>query len=147
MEVILLKDVDSLGKEGDVLNVKDGYARNFLIPQKLAAAASPDMLNMVESKKKKKVKQEEKRKQEAQGVAKKIADSSFTIAVEAGVEDKIFGTVTAEMIKNTLRQEGVEVDKRDIVMEEPIKKLGVYQIPVKLHPDVIAELRVWIVKK
>jgi large subunit ribosomal protein L9 len=102
---------------------------------------------MLDSLKKKREKEELKKKQEAEELSKKIAALSCTISVEAGVEDKIFGAVTTDMIKNHLRQEKIEVDKKQIILEEPIKKLGVYQVPVKLHPDVTATLRIWVVKK
>jgi large subunit ribosomal protein L9 len=147
MEVILLQNVESLGKQGDLVKVKDGYARNFLIPQKLAAASTPESLKMLEQMRKKRAKEDAKMKAEAEEIAKKIGALSCTIAVEAGVEDKIFGSVTQEMVKNALRQEGIEVDKKDIIMEEPIKKLGVYPINIKLMHDVTGTLRIWVVKK
>jgi len=147
MEVILIKDVETIGKTGQVVNVKDGYGRNYLIPNKLALESSPQALKMLDSLKKKREKEELKKKQEAEELSKKIAALSCTISVEAGVEDKIFGAVTTDMIKNHLRQEKIEVDKKQIILEEPIKKLGVYQVPVKLHPDVTATLRIWVVKK
>jgi large subunit ribosomal protein L9 len=147
MEVILLQDVESLGKQGDLIKVKDGYARNFLFPRKMAALSTPESLKMIEQTKKKKAKEDEKMKAEAEEIAKKINALSCTISVEAGVEDKIFGTVTPEMIKNMLRQENITVDKKDVIIEEPIKKLGVYQIKIKLMHGVEATLRVWVVKK
>jgi len=147
MKVILLQDVAKLGKEGDLVSVKDGFARNYLIPRKCAVPSTAEALKTLEQRKKKKVLSEQKLKVQAEELAKKITNLSCTIAVEAGVEDKIFGTVTSEMIRNSLRQDGIEVDKKDIIIEEQIKQLGVYQINIKLHPEVNTTLRVWVVKK
>jgi len=147
MELILLQDVENLGKQGTLVKVKDGYARNFLIPRKLAAVSTPGVIQMLERKKKQKAIEEAKHKEEALSLAKKIGALSLTISVEAGVEDKIFGSVTSEMVRNALRGEGVEIDKKTIVIEEPFKQLGIYQVPVKLHSEVTATLKVWVVKK
>jgi len=147
MDIILLKDVDKLGKEGDIVHVKDGYARNFILPRKLGIASTPEALKVLERKRKKKEEGLEKLKTEAEAVSKKIASVSCTIPVEAGVEDKIFGAVTSDMVKNALKQEGIEADKRNVVIKEPIKKLGVYKVDIKLHPEVTAELKIWVVKK
>jgi len=147
MEVILLKDIDNLGKEGDVLKVKDGYGRNYLLARKLAILSNPQALSMIEGKKKKKEIEIEKQKKDAEKLSEKIGSLSCTIAVESGSEDKIFGTVSAEMIKNVLLQDKIEIDKREIQIDEPIKKLGVYQVKIKLYPEVTASLRIWIVKK
>jgi len=147
MDIILLQNVDKLGKEGDIVHVKDGYARNFILPRKLGIASTPEALKVLERKRKKKEEELEKVKTEAEAVSKKIASVSCTIPVEAGVEDKIFGAVTSDMVKNALKQEGIETDKRDITIKEPIKKLGVYKVDIKLHPEVTAELKIWVVKK
>lgn len=147
MEVILLKDIEHLGKEGDIVKVKPGYGRNYLLPRKLALLSSQEAVKALEDRRKKKKAGEEKIKKAAEANADKITALSPTITVEAGVDDKIFGTVTPEMVRNSLRQEGIEIDKRDVLIEEPIKKLGVYQVRIKLHPEVEASLRVWIVKK
>ena len=147
MKVLLMQDVEKLGKEGEVINVKDGYARNFLLPEKLAMFANQEALRQVERKKKKRETEEKNKKIQAEELAKKIKELSLTISVEAGVEDKIFGTITNEMIKNSLKNEGFEVDKKQILFDEQISKLGVYQIKVSLHPEVTGDLRVWVVKK
>jgi len=147
MEVILLQDVESLGKEGDIVKVKDGFARNFLIPQKIAAPSSSQAVRMIEARKRKRVFDEEKTKRDAEELAKKVSLLSCTIAVESGVDDKIFGTVTPEMVRNAIRQEGIEIDKKQIIISEPIKKLGVYQIEIKLHPEITTSIRIWVVKK
>jgi len=147
VKVILLKDIDNLGSVGDELKVKDGYARNFLLPQNFAVEATKGTVQLVEKKKKEKQTRENKIKNECTAIAEKIAAVSCTIPVEAGEEDKIFGSVTSEMIMDVLKVEGIEFDKRKIVMDEVIKKLGVYNLDVKLHPEVTAQLKVWVVKK
>lgn len=147
MEVILLQDVEKLGKEGEIVKIKDGYGRNYLIPRKLAIPSSTQAFKILELKKKRKVLEEEKSKSAAKDISEKISSLSCTISVESGLDDKIFGTITPEMIRNALIQEGLNIDKKQILIEEPIKKLGVYQVKIKLHPEVIASLRIWVVKK
>ena len=147
MQVILLQDVKALGKEGDTVKVKDGYARNFLLPKKLAMPSTPGAIKILEAKKKKREQELEKQKDTAEELAKKISEVSLTISMEAGVEDALFGTVTSDMIFHALQQEGINVDKKSITIPEPIKKLGVYNVEVKLHPEVKANLRIWVVKK
>ena len=147
MEVILLQDIEKLGRENDVVKVKDGYARNYLIPRNLAVLSSPNALKTLELRKKARQAKEQIKKKDLEELSKKINSLSCTIAVESGVDDKIFGTVTSEGIRNAIGQEGVDIDKRNILIEEPIKKLGVYQVKIKLHPEVKAALRIWIVKK
>ena len=147
MKVILTEDVKSIGAMGDIVDVKDGYARNFLFPKKLAQAAVGPSLKIIEAIKKKKVIAALKEKKEADALKAKISGLSLTITVEAGDDDKLFGSVTSQDVANSFEQEGVLIDKKKIVLEEHIKKLGVYQIPVKLHPEVTAEVKVWVVKK
>ena len=147
MEVILLTDLKDLGKEGDTVKVKDGHARNYLIPRKLAVPRTAGTLKIFEAKKKKKTHEAEKEKKEALELAKKISQLSLTIPVEAGVNDVLFGTVTSEMILHALREEGVKMDKKNISLSEPVKKLGIYNAEIKLHPEVKENLRIWVVKK
>ena len=147
MKVILLQDVEKLGKEGEIVKIKDGYGRNYLIPRKLAIPSNAQALKIVELKKKRRMLEEEKTKSAAKTISEKISSLSCTIAIESGLEDKIFGTVTPEMVRNALMQEGLNIDKKHISLEEQIKKLGVYQVKIKLHPEVIASLRIWVVKK
>jgi len=147
MEVILLENVDKVGREGETVKVKRGYARNYLIPRKLAAIATPEALKTVESKKKKVKKAAEKDKKSAEELALTIKGMSLTITAESGVNDTLFGSITTDMIFHALQHEGVRVDKGNIIIEEPIHKLGVYKIGVKVHPEVKADLRIWVVKK
>lgn len=147
MKIILMKDMEKLGDVGDEIEVSDGYARNYLIPKKVAIRATKGALKVVEQKKKEKERRLQKEKQEAAELAEKMTDLSCTITVEAGEEDKLFGAVTSEMIAEALAAEGVEVDKKKVSLEEPIKALGVYNVDIKLHPEVKAQARIWVVKK
>ena len=147
MKVILTQDVKSIGSMGDVVDVKDGFARNFLFPKNLARLAVGSNLKIVEDIKKKKILAAAKEKKEAEALKEKISAFSCTISVEAGEDDKLFGSVTSQDISRAFELEGLTVEKRGIMLEEPIKKLGVYNISVKLHPEVTAEVKVWVVKK
>lgn len=147
MKIILAEDLDRLGKAGDIVTVKEGFARNYLIPRKKAHPATPGNMKILEAIKKKKAAEENVRLEGLKTIAEKVTKLSLTISEEAGEEEKLFGSVTAEMIADALKDEGIEVDKRSIVLDEPIKKLGVYQVTVKLHPEVKPTLRIWVVKK
>jgi large subunit ribosomal protein L9 len=146
MEVVLKKDFDNLGKALDVVSVKDGYARNFLIPQGIAVVASEGNKKTVAESKKLSEKREEKKLKEARQLAKKIEGVPCTIPVKVGEEDKLFGSVTTQEIADFLTKEGIETEKRNIELEEPIKQLGVYSVKINLYKDVSAKLKVWVVK-
>jgi large subunit ribosomal protein L9 len=147
MKVILTEDIDRLGKKGDVVTVKEGYGRNFLIPNNKARIATAGNMKALEAIKKKEAAVAAKEVEVARALANRIGNASLTISVQAGDEEKLYGSVTAEAISELLKEEGIEIDKKDIEMGEPIKKLGVYQVSVKVHPEVKASLRLWIVKK
>lgn len=147
MKIILCQTIDRLGKTGDCVNVKEGYARNYLFPKNLAKEATPGNIKALESLKKKQAVEDENKLKDAKSLAEKIASLSITISAKAGEEEKLFGTVTPDMVSKALEPEGISIDKKDIIIDDPIKKLGVYQIGVKLHPEVKATLRVWIVKE
>ena len=147
MKVILIKDVEKLGQIGDEIVIKDGYARNYLIPGKVAIESTKGAMKILEQKRRERARRELLLKEEMQVVADKIAGISCTISMEAGEEEKLFGAVTTEMIAETLASEGVEIDKKKIDLSEPIKALGVYTIDIKLHPEVKAQARFWVVKK
>lgn len=147
MKVILLENIDRLGNAGEIVSVKDGYARNFLIPNKKAKAATAGNAKMVELLKKKQALLEAKRLDEAKAIADKISGLSITIPAQAGEEDKLFGSITADIIARSLENEGIKVDKKDVLLDEPIKKLGSYQVAVKVLTDVRGNLRVWVVKE
>ncbi len=146
MEVVLKQDHGNLGKAMDVVHVKDGYARNFLIPSGIAVPATEGNKKSVAEAKRFAEKREEKHKKEARELSKKIENIPCTIPVHVGEEDKIFGSVTAQDIADFLKKEGFEVDKRAIELQEPIKQLGVYTVNINLHMEVQAQLKVWVVK-
>ncbi len=147
MEIILRQDYQGLGKTGDVVKVKDGYARNFLIPKGIAYIASKENKKRLENELKLKSWRVEKEKLAAEELAKKLANVSCTIPVQVGEEDKLFGSVTSQNIAEALAAQGIEVDRRKIQLEEPIKSLGIYSVPIKLHPEVEATVKVWVVKE
>ena len=146
MKVILKEDVASLGSMGDVVEVAPGYARNFLIPKKKAFEATAKNLKAIEHQKKLLTDQTKREMKEAEALAVRINEISITIPVQVGEEEKLFGSVTNKDIGEALAKEGVEVDKHIILLEKPIKELGIFTVPVKLHSEVTANLRVWIVK-
>ena len=147
MEVVLKKDHDKLGKAMDVVNVADGYARNFLIPQGIAVTATEGNRKAVAEWKRLSEKREEKKQKEARVQAKQIEKVPCTIKVKVGEEDRLFGSVTAQEIADFLVKEGFAIDKRAIELEEPIKQLGVYSVKITLYKDVVASLKVWVVKE
>lgn len=147
MEVILHEDVPNLGEAGQIVNVKNGYARNFLLPRKLAVVADSKNVKMLEHQKKVVAAKQTRAKGKAQELAKKIGELSITVEREGGDEEKIFGSVTSMDIANALRGEGYVIDKRHIKLAEPIKKIGVYEVPVRLHAEVDGQVKVWVVKK
>lgn len=147
MKIILIADVDKVGKVGEIADVKKGYARNFLFPRKLAIEAIDSNLRLTEDIKKKHEQKLAKEKSLMEQLATKISNMSCTIPVAAGEEDKLFGSVTSVHIAETVSVEGINIDKKQIHLAEPIRKLGVYQVEIKLHPEVTASLKVWVVKK
>lgn len=148
MKVILVKDVEKLGKEGDVIDVKEGFARNFLLPRGSAIRATKNSFKEIEELKKRKDKQDEKVKGEAAQVKTKIEALSLTITVEAKETEELYGSITEQQILKALKdEEELIIEKGKIAITEPIKKLGVYNLKVKLHPAVEANLRLWVMKK
>jgi len=147
MKVILLEDIKKIGKTGDTIDVKNGYARNYLFPKNLALEATFGNLQVAEKSKHKKQLKIEKIKEQAADLAKKLAATSCTIAMPAGEDEKLFGSVTAADIVGALEQEGIAIDKKDIVISQPMHKLGIYNVVIKLHPEVAQELKVWVIKK
>ena len=147
MKVILIEDVEKLGAMGNIIEVNGGYARNFLFPRKLAKPATDSTLKIVEEVKKRKLAKLVKEKRSAEELKEKLSMVSCTIPVEAGEDDKLFGSVTAQDIAHAFELEGFSIEKKQIVLEEPIKSLGVYHVSVKLHPEVVGAVKVWVVKK
>jgi len=146
MKVILTEDIPKLGKMGDLIQIKDGYARNYLIPKNLAVPANPQNIKALEHQKTLLKQKQNRIKREAEKLAQKIEKVSCTISKPAGEEDKLFGSVTSLDIEKSLKEEGIKIDRKKILLEEPIKTLGIYKVPIKLHPEVTANLKVWVVK-
>jgi len=147
MKIILLKDSKKLGKEGDTVEVKDGYARNFLIPQGAALVATVGSLKRLEEMKSIKTKVEEKKKKGFSKLKEEIEKISLTITAEVKGEEELYGTISETQILKLLQSEGVKLNKDALVMEEPINKLGVYNLKINVYHGVEATLRVWVVKK
>ena len=146
MKILLKVDVDSLGQAGDVIEVKEGYARNFLLPKKKAIEATPENMRLVERENLHLQKKASKAEKQAENLAQKIEALSCTISMKAGEADKLFGSVTSMDIEKCLKEEGLEIDRKKILLKVPIKSLGVYTVSIKLHPEVMANMKVWVVK-
>jgi large subunit ribosomal protein L9 len=144
-QVILTAAVENLGAEGDVVAVQEGFARNFLIPQKLAMPASPANLRRIEALRKKREAEHTAKLAETQAVAEKLAKISCTINTPAGADGKLYGSVTAADIAAVLQAEGVTVERRKILLAQPIRELGAFDVEIKLHAEVSAKIKVWVV--
>ena len=146
MDVILLKDVEKLGAEGAVVHVKPGFARNYLLPLGLAAPATPQQLKAIEAGKRQREHKLQRVKQDADALKRKIESRSITLKLTLGDDEKPFGSVTVHDLVEALQREGIDVEKSAVHLEQPIKTLGIFDVPVKLHPDVTATAKVWVVK-
>jgi large subunit ribosomal protein L9 len=146
MKVILRADVDNLGRLGDIVAVKPGYGRNYLLPQGLASLATPGNLKVFEQERRKLQAMNDAVKAEASALAAKIEAAKVVIEVRTGDGDKLYGSVTSPQIAAILAEQGVDVDRRKIQLEEGIRSLGEYIIEVKLHPEVVAKLTVNVIK-
>jgi len=147
MEVILKEEIAGLGKAGELVKVRDGFARNYLIPLKKASPADPKNVRMIEHQKKQAEARSNKLRKVAEDLAAKLGATSVTLSRETGEEDKIFGSVTTKDIADALRKAGVSIDKRQITIKEPIKSIGTFDVDVKLHAEVNGTVKVWVVKK
>ncbi|MDO5132379.1 MAG: 50S ribosomal protein L9 [Eubacteriales bacterium] len=137
MKVILLQDVKSLGKEGEIVNVNDGYARNFLFPKKLGVEANDKNRNDLKLKKQREEKEAAARLAQAQDLAEKLEKVTVTVTMKAGENGRVFGSVSAkEIAQEAKKQFDLDLDKKKIVLSEPIKSFGSFEIPIKLHPQV-----------
>lgn len=145
MKVILTHDVDHLGTIGDVVRVKNGYARNYLLPRSLAIVANESNKKDLDHKLKVLERRRDKALAEAKGIAANIEKTSVTVTKQVGEDEKIFGTVTNVELAELLAAEGLNIDKKDIQILEEIKKVGVYSAQVKLHAGVVAKFKVWVV--
>ncbi|MFH0838800.1 MAG: 50S ribosomal protein L9 [Candidatus Omnitrophota bacterium] len=147
MKIILKKDVEKIGKLGQVIEAKAGFARNYLFPKDLAVEYSQKNLKGFEIEKRKAQELAEKKKQDAMVLAEKLNTLSCTVKVKTGEEGKLFGVVNTADIAQALKSEGIEIDKRDILLDEPLKALGIYQVAIRLHPEIKTEIRLWVVKE
>jgi len=147
MEIILLEDIPSLGKMGDLVKVSDGYGRNYLIPNKLAIKATPKSRKRLEHEKRFAQDKMDKVKRDAEKLAKRIEKFSCTISKPVGESGKLFGSVTSKEIEQHLNESGFQIERKNIELEEPIRNLGVYTVPIRIHPEVTANLKLWVVKE
>jgi large subunit ribosomal protein L9 len=147
MEIILRADVQHLGKVGEVVKVKDGYARNFLLPKGLAYPATEANKKKIAFEGERLSKQREAEKTAAEGEASRLAEVQLTFAVKVGEEEKLYGSITASDIQRKLEELGIHVDKRKIDLQEPIRELGEFRVGIKIHPEVRPEVRVSVVKE
>ena len=147
MEIILRADVQHLGKVGEVVKVKDGYARNYLLPKGLAYPATEANKKRIAYEGERLVKQQAAEKSAAEGEAAKLADVQLSFAMKVGEEDKLYGSVTASDIQRKLEELGIHVDKRKIDLSEPIRELGEFNVGIKIHPEVRPEVRITVVKE
>jgi large subunit ribosomal protein L9 len=147
VELLLVQDVEHLGRVGDSVRVRTGYARNFLLPRGLAAPATPENVRRLSKR------SEERRAQEAAAIeplralGERIAQASLTVEAKIGEEGRLYGSVTAANVAQALRAQGFEVEERHVRLEHPIKERGVHAVPIRLHPEVEVEARVWIVEE
>jgi large subunit ribosomal protein L9 len=147
MEIILRHAIENLGKPGDVVTVSPGYARNYLLPRGFAYEATPGNLKRISQEKSRLEAAENERREAAQQLASKLEEVSLTFSARVGDEGKLFGSVTAADIAQQLEAQGFAIEKRQIDLHEPIKALGVYRVPVRLHADVRPEIKVWVIKQ
>jgi large subunit ribosomal protein L9 len=146
-EVILRQAVDNVGQPGDIVKVSPGYARNYLLPRGLAYEATPGNRKRIEAERSRLEAAENARRNAARTLADRLEQVSLTFSARVGEEDKLFGSVTAADIAQQLHAQGFEIEKRQIDLHEPIKALGVYKVPIRLHADVKPEVRVWVIKE
>jgi len=147
MKIILRQDVDKLGESGEIVDVKPGYFRNYLNPRGLAMRATESNRKIYEEERRIQQVRQDKAKFDAQKLADKLQNVSLNAPVQVGEEDKVFGSVTSQDIAKLLAEQGFDIDKRNIELEEPIKALGIYNVPVKLHKEVTGEVKVWVIKE
>jgi large subunit ribosomal protein L9 len=143
----MTETLDHVGDAGEIVEVKPGYARNYLLPRKLALVASTGNMAVYEEVKTRRGAQAAREKREAEERAEALGKASITIAVAVGEEDRIFGSVTNQQIADLLKDQSFDIDRRTIQLDEPIRALGVYDVPIRVHPEVEATVKVWVVKE
>lgn len=147
MKVILRQDIENLGKVGETVEVKTGYGRNFLIARNLAVPATRGNLRAIDEIKVQNEIRLKKKRTEAEKVKEKLEKLSLTIEVLVGEEDKIFGSVTSQNVADLIEKEGFRLPKKNVQLDDPIKSLGVYTVPVKVDADIIANVKLWVIRK
>lgn len=147
MEIILKEDIGGVGKAGSLVKVKDGFARNYLIPKGLALPATAANLKRQQQAKQRESLESERVKRAAEELAERLQNLSLTIPVLVQENDKLYGSVTSVDVAQALKEEGFSIDKEVILLDEPIKSLGIYEVPVKLHTEIVTQIKVWVVKK
>jgi large subunit ribosomal protein L9 len=147
VRVLLREDLENLGRRGDVVKVAPGYARNYLLPKRLAVSVTPGNMKRIEQEQRSLKIRFDREKRTAEELARRIAEVSCTIVKKVGENDILYGSVTTQEIGQVLEKEGIELDRRRILMDEPIKALGVYTVPIRVHPEVTADLKVWVVRE
>jgi len=145
MELVLCQDVENLGRIGAIVDVAPGYARNYLLPRKLAVKVTPANIKQIEIAKEKANRQYMAEKAEAEALAEKLAQTSVTIVAKASEQGQLYGSVTAAAIAEAFSNEGFVVEAKQVQLAEPIKQVDVYEVPVRVHPDVEASCKVWVV--
>ncbi len=146
VELVLLEKVDSLGDIGEVVKVAPGYARNYLLPQKLAAPVTEQALQRIEARKAKLQQEHEQRLESLRKLAEQLEKTSITIAVEANEQEKLYGSVTEQQVVEALAGNDLQIEREWVAIEEPIRELGVYSVEVNLAPEIKASLKVWVVR-
>ena len=145
MEIILLQDVKSLGKKGDIVKVNDGYARNFLLPKKLGVEATKQNLYELNQQKAAEEKRQRELLEEAKNLAKRLEELNVKLSIKAGEGGKTFGSVSSKEIAGAIKEQyGIDIDKKKLLLADPTKQVGSYTIPVKLHPQVTAQLKLTV---
>ena len=147
MEVILSQDIPKLGRVGEVVKVKEGFARNWLLPRKLAYVATSTNLKKIELQKKKRQFQYDQERKDAETLAEKLSKVSCTVNVEVNDLDKLYGAISEADVTRALEVEGFKVDKKNVIFDKPIEELGIFEVGVKLHSEVTAKIRLWVTKK
>ena len=147
MDVVLKEDIENLGHMGEVVKVKDGYARNYLLPRGLVVLANKKNLKGLEHEQRMIAQRREHLTKEAQGISERLSQVSLEFAVKVGEEGRLFGSVTNMDIEKALKEQGVEVERRRIVLEDPIKQVGDYEVPIRLRPEVMPTIKVRVVSE
>ncbi len=147
MKIILKEDHERLGKAGEVVNVSDGYARNYMMPRGLAMQVTRGNMAVYEAERRQKEVLKNKSKRTAEALAVELEKVSCTAVVQVGEEDRVFGSVTNQHVADLLKEKGYDIDRRNILLDEPLKALGVYTVGIRLHPDVEGKVKVWVVKE